>query len=95
MLNKVINYSSGLLRKPKGQSYFPWDEQCYLATRAIIVYGLALNGHPEPADMEQLYAQRGKFPLFAKAFHLESVHKFAADNPAAMAREILFFFIRK
>lgn len=84
-LNKVIDYSSGLLRKPKGESYFPWDEQCYLATRAIIVYGLALDDHPEPAYMEQLYAQRGKLPLSAKAFLLDSVRRFAAGNPAAMA----------
>ncbi|MCL5021348.1 MAG: hypothetical protein M1339_06795, partial [Bacteroidetes bacterium] len=87
MLNKVVNYSSGFLRQSKDRSYFPWDEQCYLATRAIIVYGLSLNGHPEPAYMEQLYAQRDKLPLFAKAFLLESIHRAAAANPAMAGME--------
>ncbi len=80
VLKRAIDYCSGFLRKNQDQSHFPWDEHSFLATKALMVYSLALLGHPEPAYIEQLFTIRDKLPLFARAFLLEAIDR-TSRNP--------------
>ena len=80
MLKRAVDYCSDFLRKNQNQTQFPWDEHSFLATKAIMVYALALLDHPEPSYIEQLFTLREKLPLFARAFLLEAINR-TSKNP--------------
>ena len=87
VLNDAIKYCEGFLREDVKQEYYPGDEECQLATKALMVYALSTVGHNEVAYMEQLAGIRYKLPVFAEAFLVEALHRASTGNGALRVLE--------
>ena len=61
-----------------------YSEYAWYCTKALGLYTLALNGTPDFGYMEKLYNERGKMPLFAKAYLLKALNA-SKGNPAMIA----------
>ncbi len=63
-----------------------YGEYAWRSTRALILYTFALAGKPDHGSMEKLYGERGKLPLFARAYLLRAL--FVAKGNGKMILEL-------
>jgi uncharacterized protein YfaS (alpha-2-macroglobulin family) len=63
-----------------------YDQTISNCTRAFILYTIALNGKPDYGYMEQLYSERLRLPLFARAYLLKAL--FVAKGNSTMIADL-------